>query len=348
MRTFPKSSKKLLLSIPFLENLPFMNPLLKARKSLVPSSPPTIRFRKGRYRPGQSCLFSLLLLLIVPGCGDSQKTGDFDHTAQIESGITAFRMFDFERAYKILAPVQPKLETGSEVWSQATYTLALAAWHRTPPSEESTDEAIVLLQDLVATVPNSSIAANALLDLGRIAEVSDYRNDEPDLELAREYYEQVRAEYPDTDASIRASLYLAQSFAQTFDPALLEEAVALLQETLAAHPDSEWTGLIGQYQSHLIAFYLDDPAGAIEPYEIAVEAGLPRQAREDVSLWQLGILAQQADRPMVAARAFSQIIEDHPLSIYGNMARERLIEIAEDNPSADIMIPELRGINLGR
>lgn len=293
-------------------------------------------------------LLACCVLTLLTGCSDKNEFEQLPIDAQIDSGLGSLRIFDFESAYEILSHAQPKLSTSSDQWEVATYALGLAAWHKAPPSEEAVLEAKSVFESVVKHAPESNYAASALLDLGRIAEISDYLGEATDVPTAQTYYKKVREQFPNSEMSVRATLFLAQSMAQSFEKDQIRAAVELLDDEMAAQPDSPWLGTMAQFQAQLHAYYLDDYKAALEPYEVAMQVGFPRSAASDASLWQYGILAETAGDYRVAARVLSRLVKNYPRSIYGTVARERVIRIAEAHPEADIPIPELPNIGLGR
>lgn len=290
----------------------------------------------------------LLFLLFVSACSDGDDSGGGTQHERLEQGIDALKTFDFETAYSKLSALHLELTPADEDWAWTTYTLGVAAWHRPPPSETGIAEATNLFEALIESKPNTELAASALLDLGRIAEVVNYRGDVPDVPAAQGYYREVIEAYPDTEMSIRASLRLAQTYAQTFDPESVEEAVDLLEACLVQDPNSDWTGVIAQYIAWLEAFYLGEPEASLESYEIVRDYGFSRKAESDGYLWQYGLLAQSVGRDLLAVDIYTEIVEGYTRSVYGTVARQRIIKIAQAHPEANIEIPELSGIGLGR
>ena len=268
--------------------------------------------------------------------------------AQVARGVEYLRVFNFESAYKVLSQVQPELDKSSDDWSLATYSLALSAWHKSPPSSAAVEEAKVLLEAVVAKDPNSTWAASALLDIGRIAEVADFLGDTTDVAAARSYYRQVRQDFPDTDMSARATAFLAQSMAQSFEPLEVESAIELLAAEIELQADSPWVGVLAQYAAQLCAFYLEDVEASLPFYRIAMDTGFPRSADADVSLWQFGRLYQEVGEDIMAAAIFIRLLDQYPRSTYGTLARDRIVKIARAHPEAGIVVPERQGIRLGR
>lgn len=296
----------------------------------------------------RSILTILCIMKLCVGCSGSDQATQLSVDEKVDAGVEFLRVFNFQSAYSKLIVAQPQVDKGSEVWPLATYSLALAAWHKSPPGNEALLEAKSLLNQVIEHDPASEFAASALLDLGRIAEVSDFLGDPTDVPTAQAYYQQVLDEFPGTDMSARATAFLAQSMAQSFDSDSVRKAIELLEVEMAAQPNSPWIGTLAQYTAQLYAFYLHDLKASLGPYEQAMEAGFPRSADSDVSLWQFGLLAQKAGEDIMSARVFSRLVRNYPRSIYGTVARDRVIQIAQAHPDANIQIPERHGLNIGR
>lgn len=290
----------------------------------------------------------LLLPALLLGCSD--RGGHHAETPEegLQEAISHLQAFSFEPAYSKLSSIRPRFKRGSTNWELATYSLALSAWHKTPVSQDALTQASELLNELINENPHSSFSASALLDLGRMNEVSDYGGEATDVALAQNYYQRARESFPKSTTSARATLYLAQSMVQTFDRDEIEAAIELIKSEMAVQPESPWIGTMAQYTAQLYAFYLDDPKASLPFYKLAMERGFPREAEADVSLWQYGLLAQEAGDEIQAAQAFTQLIATNPRSQYGAVARERIVRISENNPTANIRIPDLPKIGIGR
>jgi|GEM_PF-5174406 len=292
--------------------------------------------------------YLIVFLGSLSGCSEGKHVAQLSDSEKIEEGVEYLRVFNFDSAYSTLSDVQPELEVSDPNWPLATYSLGLAAWHKTPPENESLIEARTLLKLVAERAHDSIFAASALLDLGRMAEVSDFRGDPPDVAKAQSYYREVMDRFPVTEMSTRATLFLAQTLAQSFENESVREAIILLNDEIESQPDSKWKGTLAQYVAQLYAFYLHDSRSALIPYETAMRAGFPRSAESDVSLWQFGLLAQEAGNDLLAAEVFNRIVVEYPRSIYGTVARSRIIEISKKYPEEGIVIPELSTVGLGR
>ncbi len=275
----------------------------------------------------------------LSGCGRGPEVGT-PVEERFQFGMNELAIYSFGPAYDALKPVVAELDEHSPLWEKASYALAVAAWHKTPATREGIEEAGKLLGELARRNPDSEYAAMAWLDLGRIAEVSDFIGDPPDPAAAEAYYRRVMEKFPRSDMSIRAALYLAEVLSQSLEPDQVREASALLAGVCAAQPDSRWIGLVAQYQAYLDAFYLDSPAEALRPYELARERGFARLAGNDQDLWQFALLAEEAGQDELSADLLIQLIKETPRSTYTRFAQNRLAVLAARHPNLQIVIPD--------
>ncbi|WPJ96080.1 hypothetical protein SH580_21935 [Coraliomargarita algicola] len=301
-----------------------------------------------KYQSPQRLIRSICISIIVllTACQGDKELSQSELEALIEDGITSLQTYSFDLAYTALSQAHSQLNESNPDYTKITYCFALATWHKNPPSSEALLEAEQLLQSVIEKSPNSQWAASALIDLGRIHEVADFNSDLPDVAAAQDYYKQVISQFPHTDHSAKATLHLAQTMIQDFDPASTEAAADLLKEAIQNHPDSHWLSTIAQFTAQVYAFYLNDKEEALNYYAIAWEHGFPRKSEADLALWQYALLAQECDQELLAAKLFTEIVQEHPRSLYGTLARERVINIAAKHPDADLVIPTLRSVKV--
>ncbi|WPJ95201.1 tetratricopeptide repeat protein [Coraliomargarita algicola] len=291
-------------------------------------------------------IVSAVVLLSVTGCSpETEAPSSAATTDPLEIGLSELRAFNFNQAYAILLEHSRHISPDDNDWPLATYSLALATWHQAPTTQQAIDDATVLFKSVVEKAPQDSLAASALLDLGRIAELSQ---SEEAAQQGQSYYQRVQDEFPGTEMAVRASLLQAQSLARSLDQSQVKQAIHILKQITQSQPNTPWRGTIEQYIAHLYAFYLDDIDEAITHYSIAKDVGFPRASDTDLSLWQLGLWQQKAKQDLAAAETFTELVEAHPRSVYGTVARKRIIEIANKHPEANIRIPELAEVRLGR
>jgi TolA-binding protein len=291
--------------------------------------------------PSFNSALVVLLCCFLIGCHEPDQGERSEGGNSLELGLEYLRVFNFDDAYQALNEAKSEItQEDAANWNLVTYSLALAAWHQAPPSSARLLEARSLLDSIIEFDSGSVYAASAMLDIGRILEVSNFIGDEVDLPAAQSYYRRVHEEFPQTDMACRAVLYLAQSMAQTFDLVQIEAAVALLEAEMDAQADSPWLGTMAQYTAQLYAFYLDEPQAALKPYAIAMDAGFPRSADTDMSLWQLALLAETSKEYAFAAEVFARLLRDYPRSIYATISRDRLTHLLTSHPEVTVEIPE--------
>ena len=313
-------------------------------------TPPHIGSTHGRTPSNRRAILALILVtlfsLFTIACSKQDKSSqDLPEETPLETGLRELRAFNFNEAHATLLQVHQELSPESADWPLATYSFAIATWHQSPSTAQASDDAALLFQLIVDTTPEHTLAASALLDLGRISELNPT---EDSTVTALAYYQRVQDEYPGTEMAIRACLFQAQALARTADPDSIRQAISILEAMIQAQPDSKWLGALEQYAAHLYAFYLNDVDSALLHYTRVEAAGWPRPAEADLSLWQLGLLQQEVNHDLEAAKTFTTIVKEYPRSVYGTLARERIVEIASKHPQAGITIPELAKVKLGR
>ena len=281
-------------------------------------------------RTTATAMLAVSLILTSLGCSQSSKESQVSKQDTLEAGLAALRVFDFEQSYEIFQQLNASVQKDEEMWPLVTYSFGVSAWLKTPTTADGVAEAVRLLDLLSKEKPKSIYTASALLDLGRITEISNFRGDTTDVVTARRYYERVRAEFPNTEMAIRATLFLAQTYVQTLSPADIHKAIDLLDACIQEPANAAWVGLIAQYIGVLYEQYLDHPKKAIDPYMQAAQAGLARHADTDSVLWHIGVLAERAGRDQLAAKAYSQIISDFPRTVYRSVSQERLEQIQKE------------------
>jgi outer membrane protein assembly factor BamD (BamD/ComL family) len=290
----------------------------------------------------QNCLLFALGLLLSIGCSKKEEFSDHasDESA-ISTGLAALRAFDLIHSYETFEQLHGSLAVTDENWALVTYSYAISAWLKTPTTASNVALSVSLLESLTEQYPHSIYTASALIDLGRIAEIADFRGDPTDVHTARRYYQRVIEEFPNSDMSIRATLFLAQTYAQTFKIEDINKAIELLENCMAEQTDDRWMGILGQYIGELYENYLHQPNNAIDPLLIATEAGLPRKADMDSVLWRTGVLAQNAGRDLLAARIFNQIIQDYPRTVFKGVSQRRLEQLQIQYPEESVVQPTI-------
>lgn len=143
--------------------------------------------------------------------------------------------------------------------------------------------------------------------------------EEADPTRARELFEQIRDEYPRSDAATVAASYLGGFAAREGDT---ERARELWEEYLDEQPD----GLISaNIRVNLLA--LDRAAGRGEEVVAELEEMLGDEDRllpEDVVLYQLALTLDELGRAEEAESHYQRLADEYPGSPYGQLARRKV------------------------
>lgn len=250
---------------------------------------------------------------------------------QIDAGLEALSIYDYANAHNSLATAYANMDPEDVRWKKIAYAYALAAWHRSPPNLARIADAEQVLLLLAERFPGTDIAASALLDMGRIAEVRDTNMDVADLPRARQLYEQVRDDFPGTAMSARATLFLAQLNAQTLKTSDVLAAIEILEAELEQTTLAEWKALLAYYAGHLHTFYLQQPEAALPFFNRTRTIGYPNEGTADRQLWQFSRIALQGGNQPLAAEVLTELVERFPRSSFRWVAERELAQIAADS-----------------
>jgi len=272
-----------------------------------------------------------LAIMLASGCGEDPHVA-LSAEQLLASGLEKTDRFDFEKAAPLYAAAAAKSTPDAVVWRQATYAHAVCLHQMTPPSAGNIAQATELYTSVTVKAPTSIEAANACLQLGRIAEQIDFHPEPVDLPLAREWYGKVVAGWANEPVAGEAVLALAGTWFQTMDQAEAQKGAILIEDWLAAHPKDPMAAVMWQtlgYASHQI---LNDRPRAIRAFLKAEALGFVSNGRQQVPLWTLSRLAElEGDRPL-AIRCYTRMVEEFPTGGKGWEARERLIALGVNPP----------------
>ena len=274
------------------------------------------------------------MMLTSMACSKGAHTEDTVTKPPLDSGIEALRAFDFNRSYELFQHMYATSSHEDKDWPLITYNYGISAWLRTPTTAEDVTLATKLLSSVTEQYPDSIYSAVALLDLGRISEVSDFRGDPTDVTQARIYYQRVRTEFPNSEMSTRATLFLAQTYAQTLEQDNIYKAISMLEACILQETNEKWIGVLALYLGELYNSYLKQPENAVDPLMLAFKSGLPRPSSADSHLWTIGMLAEKAGRDSVALEAYRRIINDYPRTVFRSVSQERIRNIQMKHPDA--------------
>lgn len=274
-------------------------------------------------------LASVLALLLLP-----LAHGAEDGDSPADQGLEALLNYDYSGAYSLLGRALEQTDSADPRWPEIAYGYALAAWHKSPPDLDRIEKARATLERIAEQLEGREVAAAALLDIGRIHEVADNREDEPRPQEAESYYRRVMEEYPETEMSQRAALYLAQIKAQSMEEADLRAAVRILETAARPEIHPGWASVLAFYRGHLRYYYLDQPVQALSDFEEARRMGFANAATSDRKLWQIAVMAEAQGETEIARANLQRLIAEYPRSIFHWVANRRLAALSTDDPDA--------------
>jgi len=199
----------------------------------------------------------------------------------------------FKTAYPLFDDVLKKAAEGSDLWQKAVFGKALCAQQTAPATPEAIQEAQGLYKALIEKAPDSPMTPRAMMNLGRIAELSDYYQDVVDLAGARQWYEKVRDRYADKPIAGEAVLRIAGTYIQTFKKDEVAQGIELLRRWLAAHPDDPLASGMWQYLGDTYFFPLEEYDKCLECYLKVDKLGLVEKGLEGPFYWRVAMVADR-------------------------------------------------------
>jgi len=258
---------------------------------------------------------------------------------QLKEAADLFVRFEFDRAIEAFTRIREQLDPADPLYREATFGLAVALHHRTPPLAEHNQQAAELYRELADTA-RDDIAARSLLNLGRVLELRDFQGDPIQPDEAAKVYDEVLNDYAGQPIEHEAAFRYAGALIQQYEePETVEAGVRFLEGWLDDHPDNAYAGGM-----HLVLYdhYREDSqnAQALDHLVEGEVVGLP-VPRVGEYYWQAGELARKLpDRLDTAVRFYTKTVVETPSSGRAYQALDRLRALAEANPDAGIEIPE--------
>lgn len=259
-------------------------------------------------------VFALLVLALV--WGSSPASGQVDTVPnQLVTAAAEAALFNFNKGYELSRAVLTGAAAPSSTWQQATFLAAVCAQQMSPPTRAMIEEAARLCRSLLDKAPASKYVGRAMMNLGRIEELSDYYGDQVDLAAARRCYERVLERWPDSAIAGEALLRIAATHIQTYDDEEVRKGVALLQDWLAEHPDDALASAMWQYLGDTYFFPLASYRRSLECYARADDIGFLEKGRQGPVYWRMAVMADRhlGDREE-AAKYYTKIITETPTS----------------------------------
>ena len=256
---------------------------------------------------------------------------------KLAAAVGQVQMFSFREARGLFEAAMTLASEGSAPWQQAIYGAAVCAHQISPPTEANIQRARRLYKQLIEKCPDSKYAPRATMNLGRIAELSDFNKDKPDLKLARQWYQKVLDRRPNGPLAGEAALRVAGTYIQTYDDKQVRQGVAVLRKFLARRPKDPLASAMWQYLGYTYLFPLKQYDQSLACYEKADALGLIGKGREGIVYWRMAVLADRflKDRTR-AVKYYTKIITRVPASGKGYEAQLALKRLGAPMPSLDI------------
>ncbi|MBN8526013.1 MAG: tetratricopeptide repeat protein [Planctomycetes bacterium] len=279
-------------------------------------------------------ILAAALASVFCGCGETTSK---DPATAIAAGAGLCASYNFDRAAEHFAAARMLAPAGSEAWLQATFGLAVCRQQEVPIELPRVAEAAALFKEVVEKGGASPLAAQACLNLGRIAELRDTSADTPDLEEARRWYKQVVDTWPDAAIAGEASLRMGVTWIQSLERKDVEAGIAIL-EARAARPNEPWAGALWKQAGDAWWVNLGDRANAVRCLGRCIEAGHPDPSRAALTVWRAAKLADESGDRDAALGFYRRIIERHPNSGMAWDAQQRMRELGVEPPPIKLAV----------
>jgi tetratricopeptide (TPR) repeat protein len=236
-----------------------------------------------------------------------------DFESELQTATDEMTYFDFKKAYGLFDGVLRKTTEGSPEWQQAVFGKAVCAHQVAPASAAMIDEAVQLYQQLIDTTPDAPYAPRAMLNIGRVYELSDYYKDGEDFPKARAYYEQVVERWPDLPIAGEATLRIAGTYVKSFEPKQVRKGTQVLEDWLAEHPDDPLASAMWHYLAVTYFYPLENYAKYVSCMERADEIGLLLRGRLRLDYWRTAYVADTIlTNRDVAVKFYTKVITETP------------------------------------
>lgn len=216
---------------------------------------------------------------------------------------------NLEKARDLYAEARAMAERGSLDWQKALLGEATCIWHLLPIRRENAEKAAQLFDELVKTAPRGPFAARAMMNLGRILELPEDRDDPVDLPGARAWYEKVANGWPNDPVAGEATLRIAGTYIQTFDKPAVQKGVELLRHWVEAHPADPLSSIMWQYLAETYFFPLQDYRRSLEAYDKVDALGWTEKGLQGRTYWRIAQMSEKLLKDRDAAiRYYTKVI----------------------------------------
>ena len=255
------------------------------------------------------------LCVVLLAAAATLQAAPTDVNARLKEAATEVSYLSFDLALPIFADVQREAPEGSDQWQAAVFGQAVCLQQMAPVTADRLQQAKTLYGSLIERYPTGKYATESMMAMGRIAELVDYLGDQPDRQRARDWYEKARSASPaDAPLAHEATLRIAATHVQSYEPDECMLAVDMLDQWLKRYPNNPLASAMWQYAGDTWFWPIGDEKKAVSCYLKADELGLLEEGREGPLYWRLAVLAQRNGLTDVAIQYYTKIIVKTPTS----------------------------------
>lgn len=233
----------------------------------------------------------------------------------LKAAATEVSYLSFDQAIPIFGEAQRLASEGSEQWQAAVFGRAICLQQIAPVTVDRLGQSVALYNSLIDRFPKGTYTQQCMMALGRIEELVDYLGDQPRRPEARAWYEKARDTSPvNSPMSHEATLRIASTYIQTYDPQQCQLAMTILEDWLKQYPDNPLASAMWQYCGDTWFWPIGDEKKAVSCYLKADELGLLEKGREGPTYWRMAVLAERNDLRETAIAYYSKVITKTPTS----------------------------------
>ncbi len=293
-------------------------------------------------------IFGLCIAVLL--IGDVARAQPSD--VELEAARQSIVDIDWKQTIKLYTPIREAAAAGSDIYTEATFCLAVANHHVQPPDGGTIANAKSLYQKVIEQSPGGKWAARAMMNLGRIDELRDYPDDVVNFDSAREQYLKVVQTFPNDPIAGEATLRAAATLIMAFDEpdyTKVKQGIAMLEQWLASHPDEALKSVMWQYTGDAYFRPLADYKNALRCYEEVDRLGWSDKGNQGPWYWRSAQIAERyLDQPDIAAKYYRKIIVETPNSgkAYESiLALKRLGKPVPSSPMFESPVPTTQRSN---
>ena len=216
-----------------------------------------------------------------------------DMRKPLDEAAANITYLSFDQALPQYQAVAKLVPEGSAQWQEAIFGEAVCQHQIMPASAYSIGEAKRLFSLLVIKCPDSRFTPRAMMNLGRIAELTDYQGDVSDREAARTWYEKAAQAAQGTPMEAEATLRIAATYVQTYQKEQVLQGIALLRDYVEKHPKDVMASAMWQYMGESYFYPLADYRNSLDCYKTADLLGLVESGREGKVYWRMAVMADR-------------------------------------------------------